>query len=144
MTTTPVDDATRLPSSQSPDDGHTAFQIAAVLAFMTAIDMARSGLFGRGGALALSLSGVFAAAAVLLWIGPSDRVRIVGENTVAHVLRRSIMFAFAGYVSIAARLGFISLLAVPVYWLSLPIVVVSVIVWIGVRMGASLTASGDQ
>jgi predicted membrane-bound mannosyltransferase len=81
---------------------------------------------------------------VLLWTGPSDRVRIAGENTVAHVLRRSTIFAFAGYVCIAARLGFRSLLAVPVYWLSLPIVVVSVIVWIGVRIGASLPASGDQ
>ena len=115
-----------------------------MLAFIPAVDMARSGLFGRGGALALSLSGVFAAAALLLWIGPSDRMRIVGENTVAHVLRRSAIFAVAGYVCIAARLGFMSLLAVPVYWLSLPIVVVSVIVWIGIRMGASLAASGDQ
>ena len=131
-------------NQQTPNNAHTAFQVSAVLALITAIDMARSGLFGRGGALALSLSGVFAAAGVLLWIGPSDRVHIAGENTVAHVLRRSTVFAFAGYVCIAARLGFISLLAVPFYWLSLPIVVVSVIVWIGVRLGGSFTASGDR
>ncbi len=106
--------------------------------------MARSGLVGRGGALALSFSGVLAAAAVLLWTGPSDLAHIAGENTVAHVLRRSAAVPFAAYVAIAARLGFISLVAVPLYWLSLPIVVVSVIVWIGVRMGASLTACGDQ
>lgn len=131
-------------NQQSPNDPHTAFQVSAVLGLITAIDMARSGLFGRGGALALSLSGVFAAAVVLLWIGPSDRMHIAGENTVAHVLRRSTIFAFVGYVCISARLGFISLLAVPLYWLSLPIVAVSVIVWIGVRLGASLTASGDR
>jgi hypothetical protein len=131
-------------NQQSPNDAHTAFHVAAVLALMTAIDMARSGLFGRGSAVALTFSGVFAAAAVLLWTGPSDLVHIAGENTVAHVLRRSTVVAFAGYVCIAARLGFVSLLAVPLYWLSLPIVVVSVIVWIGVRMGAGLTASGDH
>ena len=131
-------------NQQSPNDAHTAFQVSAVLALITAIDMSRSGLFGRGGALALSLSGVFAAAAVLLWIGPSDRMHVAGEKTVAHVLHRSTIFAFVGYVCIAARLGFISLLAVPLYWLSLPIVAVSVIVWIGVRLGASLTASGDR
>ena len=131
-------------NEQSPNRAHTAFQVAAVLALITAVDMARSGLFGRGGALALSFSGVFAAASVLLWIGPSDRMHIAGENIVGHVLRRSTIFAFAGYVCIAARLGFISLVAVPLYWLSLPIVVVSVIVWIGMRMGARLTASGDH
>jgi hypothetical protein len=131
-------------NEESRNGAHTAFHVAAVLALIVAVDMGRSGLFGRGGAIALSLSGVFAAAAVLLWIGPSDRVHIAGENIVAHVLRRSTIFAFAGYVGIAARLGFISLLAVPLYWLSVPIVVVSVIVWIGVRMGASLTVRGDQ
>ena len=131
-------------TNENSRNGAHAFHVAAILALIVAVDMGRSGLFGRGGALALSLSGVFAAAAVLLWIGPSDRVQIAGENVVAHVLRRSTIFAFAGYVGIAARLGFISLLAVPFYWLSVPIVVVSVIVWIGVRMGASLTARGDQ
>jgi hypothetical protein len=131
-------------NEKSRNGAHTGFHVAAILALMVAIDMGRSGLIGRGGALALSLSGVFAAAAVLLWIGPSDRMHVAGENIVAHVLRRSTIFAFAGYVGIAARLGFISLLAVPFYWLSVPIVVVSVIVWIGVRMGASLSASGDQ
>ena len=131
-------------NEESPNGAHTAFHLAAVLALIVSVDMGRSGLFGRGGAIALSLSGVFAAAAVLLWIGPSDRVHIAGENTVAHVLHRSTVVAFAGYVGIAARLGFISLLAVPLYWLSVPIVVVSVIVWIGVRIVASLTPSGDQ
>ena len=131
-------------NEKSRNDAHAAFHVAAVLALLVSLDMGRSGIFGRGGALALSFSVVFAAAAVLLWLGPSDRVHIAGENTVAHVLRRSTIFAFVGYVGIAARLGFLSLLAVPLYWLSVPIVVVSVIVWIGVRMVASLTPSGDQ
>jgi hypothetical protein len=132
-----------LTKQQSADDG-TACHVAAVLALITAVDMARSGLFSRGGALALSISGVFAAAAVLLWTVASDRERSAAENTLVHVLRRSTIFAFAGYVCIAARLGFLSLLAVPVYWLSVPIVIVSVVVWIGIRMWSGLTGSGNR
>jgi hypothetical protein len=133
-----------LTGQETPDEGGAAFGVAAWLALITAIDMARSGFLGRGGALALSSSGVFAAAAVLLWTGPSNRVRSPGENTVAQLLRRSTMFAFAGHVCIAARLGFISLLAVPVYWLSVPLVIACVFGWIGLRMWTSLTAGGDR
>lgn len=128
---------------QSPDDARAAFRVAAALALIPALNMARTGAFGRGGTLALSLSGMFAIAAALLWTEAPDRVRRPAENAVAHLLRWSTIVAVVGHVCIAAGGGVIVLLAVPAYWLSLPIVAGSVVVLAGVRMWARLTGSAD-
>lgn len=114
------------------------FHVAAVLALIPAIGTARSGLYGQGGTLALAMSAVFALAAILLWTGESDSARGPVENTVAGVLRRSITIAVVGYLCIASRLGVIVLLAVPFYWLSVPIVVVSVLLWSVMRTWRAL------
>jgi hypothetical protein len=118
------------------------FRVAAVLAIIPAIGMARSGFFGRGGVLALSGSAVFATAAVLLWTAGSPRGR--AERIVAHVLRRATLIAFVGYVGIASGPGPIVLLAVPFYWLSVPIVVTSTLIWIAIRGWTALAAGSGS
>ena len=122
---------------------YISFDVAAVLALIPAIGMARSGLLGPGGSLALVLSGVFVAAAILLWTGEASSARGTAENTVAGVLRRATAIAVVGYVCISSGVGVIALLAVPLYWLSVPIVGVTVLVWTGIRTWKRLTAAGS-
>ena len=59
----------------------------------------------------------------------------------ARVLCGATIVAVAGHVCIWSGVGALALLAVPAYWLSVPIVVISVVVLAGVRMWASLTSS---
>lgn len=118
-----------------------AFRIAAVIALIPAGNMAYSGVFGRGGLLAVSLSIVFALAAVLLWTGASAQGRSSGEEKVARVLCGATIVAVAGYVYVSSGATALLLLAVPAYWLSVPIVVISVVILAGIRMRASLTSS---
>lgn len=129
-------------SEQSPDGGGTTFVATAALALIPAIDGMRAGFLGRGGALSLSLSGVFVAAAVLLWTGAFGQARSRRENAVARWLCRSTIAFVIGQLFV--RNGVVLLLAVPAMWLSLPVVMASVLILIGVRMWTSLRAAGNQ
>ena len=123
-----------------PVSDSAAFVIG-LLGFVPAIAAGYNALFGRGGPLAAALGALLAVAgAVLIWDSKAPRAN--GYKT-SQCVRWSTGIALVSYaclrIGIASRPGsnipgIFGLLAALVYWLSAPAMLVSIVLWVGVRL----------
>ena len=115
--------------------------VIGLLAFVPAIEAGYRAIFGRGGVLAAAVGGLLAVAgAVLIWDSRAPRAN--GYKT-SQFVRWSTGIALVSYVCLRIGIasspgsnipGIFGLLAALVYWLSGPAMLVSIVLWVGVRI----------
>lgn len=124
-----------------PPISDSASFLIGLLVFVPAIEAGYRAIFGRGGVLAAALGGLLAVAGVvLIW---DSRAPLSNGYKTSQLVRWSTAIALASYVVLRIGTvsnpgsnipGVIGLLAALVYWLSAPAMLVSIILWIGVRI----------
>ena len=124
-----------------PPVSDNASLVIGLLVFVPAIEAGYRAIFGRGGVLAAALGGLLAVAGAVL-IGDSRAPHTNGHKT-SQLVRWSTATALASYVLLRIGTvsspgsnipGLIGLFAALIYWISAPAMLVSIILWIGVRI----------